>query len=379
MSIAERYKAAIFRQDVGIAHNSNSNLHTLQDVKLENDIDGVFQDALTDVKILIRRHCEKPIAPAAHKRRKRTLYPSFRRGAIEYITDSSDEEMQQDSLTLNGDADFPFIDRDALKPALLNTHVTSTVNEETLTMTTVDGNNATFEVEKKNETKTESLVLVDKAVLMFDGEPNEQVRKDVVNCLLLAQLNADKKRQIQEENNQSNMTPLQLMRYWMTVFLETMRHLNWVTTNANVDELHCSGTDFTAERILLDMINTIGNEQDKLSFRNAMTVLKAIPQDDNRLKLFSKRSIVANHTQMMVSVVHIDKRGLASMKVGVLAVGKVQNETNVLWFQWKDADVKVYKADTTVILDSNAFTSMRPIMEQKIQKINESYVNMIPL
>lgn len=127
------------------------------------------------------------------------------------------------------------------------------------------------------------------------------------------------------------------------------------------------------------MINTIGNEQDKISFRNAMAVLKSIPADDNRLKLFSKRSIVANHTQMMISVVHIDKRGLASMKVGVLAVGKVQNETNVLWFQWKDADVKVYKGDTTVILDSNAFTAMRPVMEQKIQKINESYVNMIPL
>lgn len=226
--------------------------------------------------------------------------------------------------------------------------------------------------------KSDKLVLCDNAIILFIGQANEQVRKDVTNSLILAQINAEKKVLAFKEKMGSSTSVVLTMEEWMRVFQETFRHMNWADTGFQVASAAAEGTDLTMDKIVLSIIEAIGTDEEKSKMKKALAVLKRIPQEDDRMQLFNRRTSARDFSQFQAHVVYIDQRGSATMKTTMFAVSTKETVTNVLWFQWKDASTRVYSAEHTMMLGSSAFDMMRPIIERKIQQINETYVNQIP-
>lgn len=236
-----------------------------------------------------------------------------------------------------------------------------------------NGNSTDFTLSKKDK-----LLFCDNSIILFVGEENEQVRKDVTNSLMLAQLHAD--RCMQEFKKKTGSAPMLVpcLEEWYSKFLETFHHMNWVDIGFQTTKVQAAGRDMSVEKVILQLMESLGNQEERSKFRKAMAVLKALPSDDQKLTLFKQRSAEKDFSQFLVHMVYINAKGDATMKTGMIGVSTKETVTNILWFEWRDTNTQVYKADHTMMLGSATFDRMRPLIEDKIQNINESYVNQIP-
>lgn len=224
----------------------------------------------------------------------------------------------------------------------------------------------------------DQLLFCDNSIILFVGEKNESVRTDVTNSLILAQLNADKQMLTFKEKVGKSILATAAMEEWMRVFQETFSHMGWVDTGFEVTKASAAGNNLSVEKVLVDIIESIGNDQEKSTFKKAMVALKGLPQEDERMTLFKRRTMERDFTQFLVHLVYIDGRGSAMMKTSMVCVSTKQTITNVLWFTWNDAGTQVFKAEHNMMLGARAFDLIRPAITQRILKINETYVNSIP-
>lgn len=261
-----------------------------------------------------------------------------------------------------------------LKDALSSRSTVRNATNSTIVKRSKDGSMDTMiEADKKDK-----LLLCDNSIILFVGEANEVVRSDVTNSLILAQLNADRQMVAFKQRIGSAPFMIDCLREWFRVFQETFQHMNWVDTGYQVEQAAIEGNALTIEKILLDIIESIGNEEEKSKFKKALSVLKSLPSDDDRMTLFSRRSAERDMSQFLVHIVYIDGRGSATMKSSMIGISTKETVTNALWFEWRDGGTRVYKAEHTMMLGSHAFDRMRPVIAAKIQQINETYVNQIP-
>lgn len=226
--------------------------------------------------------------------------------------------------------------------------------------------------------KEDKLVLCDHSVVLFAGEPNEKVRQDVQNSLILAQLNADRKLADFKQKSGSTVFVAEGIKTWSNTFQETFRHMGWSDIGFQVTEATASGKDLSIDKLLIGVIEAVGNEEEKSKFKKAMSVLKGLPQDDDRLQLFKRRSVGKDLVQFQVHMVFIDKRGAATMKTTCIGISTKEKVTDVLWFRWNDSSTQVFNTEHTMILGAQSFENVRGVIEKRILKINETYINDIP-
>lgn len=224
--------------------------------------------------------------------------------------------------------------------------------------------------------KTESsLVLCDKSVVLFTGKHNDQVMTDVKNSLILAQLNADNALRRERERIGREMTTVEKAKLWSTKYSETFVHMNWVTANSQIDEVQIKGKDLSMKRVILEVIESIGDDQDKTILKKALSVLEVVPGDSEAIKLWNRRTNSRDLTTFSVDVVHIDDNGDAVMKTAIFTISTKQDIQNVLWFRWTDEETKIWKNKQTFMLGVKSFDSIRATVTGKIQKMNETYIS----
>lgn len=238
------------------------------------------------------------------------------------------------------------------------------------TQLTAQGMDDTMTIDHKQDKMT----LCDRSLVLFTGEVNETVRKDVTDSLVLAQLNADK-RLAEFKSRNKDATTLMCLKEWFGKYQETFTHMSWVDTGYQVQEARVDGNGLSVQKVLLDIVESIGNKEEQDTFKKAIAALKGLDQGDNRLQIFEHRTTTHDITQLLVQFVYIDKRGAATMKSTMIGISTKQSMTNVLWFEWSDSDTTVYKTEHTMMLGPNMFDSLRPTVVAKVAKINATYIN----
>lgn len=222
--------------------------------------------------------------------------------------------------------------------------------------------------------KQDKMTLCDRSLVLFTGEQNETVRKDVTDSLVLAQLNADKHLTEYKRRNK-DATTMMCLKEWFGKYQETFTHMSWVDTGYEVQEARVEGDGLSVQKVLLDIVESIGNNEEQATFKKAIAALKTMNDKDERLKIFERRTFMQDVTQLLVQFVYIDKRGAATMKSTMLGLSTKQTVANVLWFEWSDSDTAVYKTEHTMMLGPKMFDSLRPTVVAKVAKINATYIN----
>ena len=105
--------------------------------------------------------------------------------------------------------------------------------------------NVPIERQINTVSKPNNLFVCEKSLLLFVGEDNAQVKQDVTNSLILAQLNADKHVQDFKTNAGSAPFVLESLKEWFAKFQESFHHFNWVDIGFDVAELKSSGNDLS--------------------------------------------------------------------------------------------------------------------------------------
>lgn len=226
----------------------------------------------------------------------------------------------------------------------------------------------------------EHIVICDKSILLFDGIPNEEVRNDVTNTVLLAQLNADKKlRKECEGGKLKDAESVERIKYWTKEYIETLRHTFWMSTDAVVDEFQATTQDCSIDKILIEIIESFATGEQKDKVKAAFSILKSLPEDDGKFSVFKKSTVQRDITQVAINMITIDSRGMAQMKTVMLGISTKQKVTNVLWFGWKDQNTKIYKVEQTLNFVHNMYGSLKATLENKLKELNSTYVEYITL
>lgn len=285
---------------------------------------------------------------------------------------SDDEEM---------DEDFPFLHK-----SLFNSTNDSTDGHTVMraTMDSVGVNviaNSTGEtVLSVDSSNVDSkLVLCDKSVILFTGYNIPQTRLDILNSLVLAQLAADKAVQKKEIEIARQLTGQEKIEEWSLMYKTALNNFRWTTLTHDTDKIHLKGNDFNMEKILMDTIGEMCQDGDKDRLRQALTVLKTLPAEDDKIRLFKRRTMTRDMTSVSVNMVHIDSLGNAVMKMSTFYIGTTQDVTNVLWFNWSDEKTQVWKSKQTMMFSPQLYDKLRPMVDKKILQLNETFINSIDM
>ena len=161
-------------------------------------------------------------------------------------------------------------------------------------------------------------------------------------------------------------------------FVQVYLHMNWVNTGFEVQEAKVSGNNLSVDKVLLEIVDAIGNEQEKKKLKRAIEALKKIPAEDERIKLWRKSTVESGKGQFLVHVCTIDARGSAIMKTSRIGVSTKEDITDVLFLKWRDDQASVYKAEHTMMLGGHSMDNMREIIQNKIQSVNKTFIESIP-
>lgn len=231
---------------------------------------------------------------------------------------------------------------------------------------------------KRSEEEKDLLIVCGKSVLLFAGEENEQVRQDVINSMILAQLAADKAVINYKQQHGTGVTVLDELKCFFDTFVQVYLHMNWVNTGYDVQEAKVSGNDLSVDKVLIEIVDAIGNEEEKSKLKKAIKALSLLPTEDERIKLWRKSTIEAGKGQFLVHVCTIDARGSATMKTSMIGVSTKRDITDVLFFKWRQDEASVYKAEHTMMLGGHSIDNMREVIQAKIQQVNKTFIQSIP-
>lgn len=227
--------------------------------------------------------------------------------------------------------------------------------------------------------KPDNVLLCDKSIILFVGAENESVRSDVSDCLLISQVAADKHLSDYKLRVGNGATYLECLKEWFTKFTLTFKACGWVDTGFSVDEATVKGSDASVDKVLIDIIDSVANEEEKSKCLKAIEALRKLPTEDNRLQLFNQRTIGRDGGQFLIHMIYVDKRGAATMKTTMIGLSTTLTVTNVLWFNWRDGNTKLYKTEHQMMLGPHMYDTMRGVVSARIKAINENYINSIPI
>lgn len=231
--------------------------------------------------------------------------------------------------------------------------------------------------EKKNSSvvkEANTLTICDKSILLFTGKEDDQVRSDVKNSLLLAQLASDSylRKHIQKDPSSNNT--FDNLKIWDSRFKEVFMNCGFAPTASTVDQIQSHGSDASIDKVLLEVVENIGNEEQTKKFKSAIKVLHSLPQDDKRMQLFNNRTTIRDLVQLIVAFCYIDPTGSASLNTALIGISTKDNVGNILWFKWSDMDTKVYKSQYTLYLGHGQHDNIRPAVVRKLKSLNETFV-----
>lgn len=204
-----------------------------------------------------------------------------------------------------------------------------------------------------------TLCYVDAGMLIiFPSSTTVQTKQDVLNCLLLIQLVADK-----QHNRNTDLDE------WTQVFKQTMTNLLcWSDEGSSHGDLVVSDDHFTVSDLAMqEMTKDKTLSKDVDSFRKIFPVFDKLPDSDNAVKIFHQKTYdsASHDTTSMFCSFDEDSLILRLLLIGLSGVKDAT--TKPLSHPYLTKDVKsVKKMVTHQLLDKGIYGTIRDSVVMKL-------------
>lgn len=208
-----------------------------------------------------------------------------------------------------------------------------------------------------------SASVVGNSVIAFTGNVDGQNRSDLKNATCLAQLAAMKKHDPFTDTEN-------FYRFYTTV----LANIGFVIQGFDFTKHEISGTTFTVDKVVVEILQAIATQDEVALVQASLDALKALSDDDGRLRLFSTTSHSAEYANFMLGIATQEANGDVTFKVGVFKMNSNQNNVRFLWYSYSTSETNLFKSSQTVLLNEDVYAQNRDTIIVKLGDKAEQYI-----
>lgn len=200
------------------------------------------------------------------------------------------------------------------------------------------------------------------SLVSFVAGVSQQHKSDGLNSTLLAQLAANKK--FDREQN-----PVE----WYKFYVNVLENIGWVIQQWDFTRFKASGSTFTVESVIADVLAAIATGDDKKIVEETINAVKALDKGDGRLVIWDQNSTSLNKGNFQISACS-ESDGVLVMKLGAFHFNTSETVTGVLWFQFSTSNTEFFKGGQTVNLNEEVYAQVREAVLTKLGKNAQDFV-----
>lgn len=218
------------------------------------------------------------------------------------------------------------------------------------------------------ETRNQSLVVGSNIVSFVTGVSPE-LRGDILNCSLLAQLAANRHAPSRED-----------IRAWYEIYFDTLSKIGWVTQDRGFSEHRQQGENFETQKAILSVAASV--------FGPAATALVIVESTLNAMKsmsngpwltIFNRESQTAKAARFQVTVAEPESTAGAAISLMAFELAATSTLTQVLFFKFRSTDVTLRHASGRVAVDANLLKAIRPTITAKVAAFTHHFVDQLEI
>jgi hypothetical protein len=179
-------------------------------------------------------------------------------------------------------------------------------------------------------------------------------KQDTLNSTLLAQLAANAKYDREKQTVE-----------WYGWYRTVLENVGWVLQSFDFTRYQASGMEFTADKVVLEILSAIATGNDLAVVTATMDALNKLGADDPAVRLFETQSHSAQRGSFQISGAS-ESDGVVVLKIGAFYFSTSEDVTRVLWFKFKSAQTQMYKGSQVMNLDDQVYEQVRQAVLDKL-------------
>jgi hypothetical protein len=209
-------------------------------------------------------------------------------------------------------------------------------------------------------------VAVGSQVVEFAGSVSAETRADLSNCLLLAQLAADK----------AAGSPAQDIYRWYDKYIEVLQHTGWRVTAADFQEQAISADGALVHKEIIPVVTAfLGPAARAASLvLQMLNSLNAMAQTRPWITLFQSESQSLQGAKFQIALVDRDAHGDAVVNLLSIGIEARQRITQVLFFKLSRQSTKLRKATGSMTMSPGNLAAVRDIVRTRVERHVADYV-----
>ncbi|RPD54392.1 hypothetical protein L226DRAFT_541164 [Lentinus tigrinus ALCF2SS1-7] len=204
------------------------------------------------------------------------------------------------------------------------------------------------------------------ASVSFVGNITGQMKFDVLNSTLFAQLAANKQYNRQDETTQ-----------WYDYYKYVLETVGWNVQNFDFAYQSDANTYLTVDKLLLKLAASYLSGGELALFTAMVDALKDA-KNESAVTLFDNSSKAFKKANFQVGVAS-NAQGNAMFKIGVYYYGAEQNINRVLFFTFGNQKVEFYAGNQTMLLNEDVYSQVRQSVLDKLGDNAKDLVDNIEL
>lgn len=194
-----------------------------------------------------------------------------------------------------------------------------------------------------------------------------QHKHDVLNSTLLAQLAANAKFDREKQTVD-----------WYKYYRNVLENVGWVVGQFSYNKYDSSGAEFTADKVILKILEAIATGNDLAVIAATMEALNSLGNDDPAVKIFETSSHSASDGAFQIAAA-AESDGVVVLKIGAFGFSTTQTVTRVLWFRFMSGATSFYKGDEVINLDDEVYAQVRQAVVEKLGDRAVTFVKNLPI
>ncbi|MCQ9425787.1 hypothetical protein NRB16_19930 [Pseudomonas sp. LJDD11] len=205
--------------------------------------------------------------------------------------------------------------------------------------------------------------VVEGGLMVFTPGTSAEVRKEVLDCLLLATLVANNAHDIETENKD-----------WFGTFNDVLLNLGWPVHDMNYRDYQSGGAGLSMDKLILEMLASAiataalpGAAGAKL-LEVATQLIQGFSSQPGPLKLFEQKSKSQQGANFRVGTCHEAQDGEVYITLATVNFRIKRNMTSVLGFHWSDGEAQIYGANRGLVFNRRHYERVKDDVEDKLGK-----------
>jgi hypothetical protein len=215
----------------------------------------------------------------------------------------------------------------------------------------------------------EQAFLSDKSIVSFVSQVSGQIREDVLNSMLLAQLVADKQAPIEKD-----------MPAWYDKYTEVLRNVGWVVQNAEINDYKVAESLFEVETAILEILGaSFGANYITLLKKTLDSLREMSKKNDSKLKVFAKNTQTTKKGCFQLGLA-TEENGSIAVQLGTFLITSKNQVTTILFVKFKKDETQLDYASGQMTLNSKLYSgAAREAIRAKLKKVVTDYIAEIEL